>query len=197
MRNLMLVFWLTILLVAWAYHRGPGQERLALDDTARLLEKADRLAAMKAWGLAEPMYEKALAALPADHPAEGRRIRLERAKVQLQNHKLPTAHEDLKALVDEMAGDPHADAAVLADARRALANSQYYMTWLLRLEGEPEARWRPEIESARQTFRLLAEEGQRTGNASKAKQDGEDLESTIRLARMDLHELQGLPLPSQ
>ncbi len=63
----------------------------------------------------------------------------------------------------------------------------------MRLEGAPREEWEPRIESARQTFKQLA--GDASGAARQEAQ--EDLESAIRLARMDLSELQGLPLPSQ
>jgi hypothetical protein len=103
----------------------------------------------------------------------------------------------LKNLVDELKEDDRADSHLLAEARDALSNSQYYMTWLMRLEGQPRELWEPEIDAARQTYRLLAEQADAKGNAESAKKHREDLESTIRLARMDLSELQGLPLPSQ
>ena len=53
------------------------------------------------------------------------------------------------------------------------------------------------MESARQAYKLLAEEAEKRGDAAAAKKHREDLEASIRLARMDLSELQGLPLPSQ
>src|SRR6266566_684070 len=84
-----------------------------------------------------------------------------------------------------------------AEARSTLANSQYYMTWLMRLEGMSPNDWEPEIEAARQSYKLLAEDAQRRGDATAEKKRREDLESAIRLARMELGELQGLPLPSQ
>ena len=46
---------------------------------------------------------------------------------------------------------------LLADARGALANAQYYTTWLMRLEGLPREEWQPEIEASRQNYKLLAE----------------------------------------
>ena len=36
-----------------------------------------------------------------------------------------------------------------------------------------------------------------SGDETSTKKNQEDLEAAIRLARMDLSELQGLPLPSQ
>src|SRR5262249_40224513 len=142
-------------------------------------------------------YEEALKLLPAERVDDARAIRVARAKAQMMAKQLPNAHADLQGLVDEMKDDPKADQKVLAEARSALANSQYYMTWLMRLEGQPRDAWEREIEAARQTYRLLAEKAEASGNTVAAKKNKEDLESAIRLARMDIGELQGLPLPSQ
>ena len=129
--------------------------------------------------------------------SQRRRLRLERAKVQMENRELPSAHQELKQLVDEMTDDEQADPKLLSEARSTLGNSQYYMTWLMRLEGRPRTDWEPEIEAARQTFRLLAQQSEQQGAEDDLKRNREDLESSIRLARMDLKDLQGLPLPSQ
>jgi len=197
MRKLLLLVWLMLPVLVGFYHAGPGQERALLDEVAAILAQADGHAANEQWGDAERMYEEALNLLPAERVHEGRRIRLERAKAQMFVKKLPSAHQDLKALVDELQTDPGADKKLLREARGTLANAQYYMTWLMRLEGQPKERWDPEIEGARQTFRLLAEQAAKSGNTDQEKRNREDLESAIRLARMDLSDLQGLPLPSQ
>jgi len=197
MRLLILVCWLMLPIVLWAYHNGPGQDRLHLDYTAGSLKKAERLAEERAWADAVVAYDDALRELPAGHTAEARRIRLERAKAMMMSKQLPSAHDDLKNLVAELAADKDADPKVLAQARSTLANSQYYMTWLMRLEGLPRDEWEPDIEAARQGYRLLAEQADNAGDKTAAMKHREDLEATIRLARMDLGELQGLPLPSQ
>lgn len=197
MRTLLLTSWFLIPVIGAAWHYGPGQERMQLDKIALVLAQADKAAAAQEWAQADELYDEALRLLPAERISDIRRVRLERAKAQMQVHKLPYACADLKDLVQEMAADPSADQAVLADARAALANSQYYLTWLMRLEGYPREDWEPEIEAARQNFRLLAEQAERDGDATAAKKHEEDLESAIRLARMDLGELQGLPLPCQ
>jgi hypothetical protein len=197
MRLLLLVCWLMLPILLGAYHYGPGQERLRLDEAASILAKADGYAADKEWAKAVAGYDEALRLLPADRIAEGRRIRLEKAKAQMLARQLPTAHGDLKTLAEEMTTDKSADQKVLAEARSALANSRYYMTWLMRLEGLGKDAWEPEIESARQEYRLLAEQAESAGDAKTAMKHREDLESAVRLARMDLGELQGLPLPSQ
>jgi hypothetical protein len=67
----------------------------------------------------------------------------------------------------------------------------------MRLEGAPREEWEPEIEGARQTYKLLAGQAEERGQDELGARLRQDLESAIRLARMDLTELQGLPLPSQ
>ncbi len=196
-RILILTGWLLVAVAGVTYHltAGPAQEKV--DAAAARVKEAEAAAAAKDYADAVTKYEAALAALPTERKAEARGIRLEKAKAQMLAKKLPDAHADLKGLVEELAADPTADAKQLADARSAMANSNYYMTWLMRLEGLPRDAWEPEVEAARQTYKLLAEQAEKDGNAAAATKHKEDLESAVRLARMDLGELQGLPLPSQ
>ena len=79
----------------------------------------------------------------------------------------------------------------------ALANSQFYITWLMRLEGRSPDVWEPEITSSQQMYRLLAEKAEQDGDLEMIQIRRSDLESAVKLARMDIGELQGLPLPSQ
>jgi hypothetical protein len=197
MRILILSAWLLLVPVALAYHFGPGQTQQKLDATAARLAQAQRLVAADDCAGAVEAFNDALKLLPDGHSEQSRKIRLQRAKAQMLAKQLPEAHADLSTLVDELANDAAADPKLLADARSGLANSQYYLTWLMRLEGLPREVWEPEIESARQIYRHLAEGAQSSGDATAAKSHLEDLESAIRLERMDLAELQGLPLPSQ
>ncbi len=197
MRILLLAGWVLLLPVALAYHMGPGQAQKARDAAAARLKEADRLAATQDYAAAVDEYDAALRFLPHDATTEAQRIRIERAKALMLAHRLPEAQSDLKSLVDTLQDTPNPDPKLLADARRALANAQYYMTWLMRLEGLTRDQWEPEIESARQLHRLLAEQAEAKGDATAALARKQDLESAIRLARMDLSELEGLPLPSQ
>jgi hypothetical protein len=64
----------------------------------------------------------------------------------------------------------------------------------MRLEGLDRTVWEPEIEAARQNWRLLAE--QATTDKDKLLHQ-EDLEAAVRLARLEIEDLQGLPLPSE
>jgi hypothetical protein len=198
LRILILTAWLLLGVAGAVAHLvGPGIEQQKLDTVALHLRAAEAAVAAEDYGLAVERYNDALKALPEGRTGESRKIRLERAKAQMLSRQLPDAHADLITLVDELAADSTADQKLLADARSTHANSQYYLTWLMRLEGLGRDAWEPEVESARQTYKLLAEQAEKRGDEAAAKRYREDLESSIRLARMDLSELQGLPLPSQ
>ena len=194
MRKIFLAFWLLLPAAGAAYHYGPGQKGLVLDEVDQILVNARRDAAEEDWLSAIDQYDEALSKLPADQKDQGRRIKLARAKAQLLASQLPLAHHELEGLLAEMSGDPSAEPNVTRDVRTTLASSQYYMTWLMRLEGAPRETWMPFIEGARQNYRLLAETA---GDKNVAEQRQKDLDSTIRLARLDLSELQGLPIPTQ
>jgi hypothetical protein len=194
---LLLTGWLLIPVIGAAWYYGPGQECMRLDRLADTLAKADAAAAAEQWEKADDLYDEALRNLPPERVAEVRRVRLERAKARMLAHKLPDAHQDLKELVQELTSEASPDQKLLAESRSALANAQYYVTWLMRLEGYPREDWEPEIEAARQNFSLLAEQAEAKGDTAAAKKNEEDLESAIRLARMDLPDLQGIPLPEQ
>ena len=111
--------------------------------------------------------------------------------------RLPEARETLEGLLDDVRSDSTSDKKFKTEVQSALANSQYYMTWLMRLEGVPEEEWKPEIEAARQHYTQLTIDAKELGDEELLSRSAEDLESSVRLARMDLSELQGLPLPSQ
>lgn len=211
MKKLILFVWLLLPVAAAAYHYGPGQTRLHDDRAADALARGRAAAelarevaaeygddeARAHWGQAEAAFGEALAELSSERIAEARVLRLERAKAWMFLSRLSEAREEFQRLVEELEDDPAADPALLSDVRSALANAQYYTTWLMRLEGVAREEWEREIESARQNFTLCAAEAGRSGDEERARAAEEDVESAIRLARMDLAELQGLPLPSQ
>lgn len=197
MRLLILTAWLLVPLGFYVWHMGPGQHYQAVDQAGRLIKQAQQLAAAGDHAQAAEKYGDALQNLPVEKKADAQKLRLERAKSQMLAKQLPEAHGDLKQLIEEMQSDPQADAKLLSEARSTAANAQYYLTWLMRLEGLGRDEWEPEIDSARATYKLLAEQALERGDKSAARKHQEDLESAVRLARMDLGELQGLPLPSQ
>lgn len=197
MRYPLLVFWLLLPFAAWAYHEGPGQVRVKLDEVDVGLVSAEAAIADEDWEAAIKAYETALEELPEDHVGDQRRIRLALNQARMMFKQLPVARDDLDELVAEMIADADADQSLLDEARTALASSQYYITWLMRLEGHTRQEWEPEIEAARQTYRLVAERADARGDLAVADRRREDVESALVLARMDLEELQGLPLPNQ
>ena len=211
MRKLLIFTWLLLPVGAAAYHYGPGQERVREDAAAaqvalaqghvrearEVAAKEGDAAARGLWSEVERTLSEAIAALPAERTSDLRRLRLERAKAQMFISKLPEARTELEGLLGELESDASADPALVLDTRDALANAQYYTTWLLRLEGAAPEEWEREIDASRQNYKLVAESLLAEGNGDGAARAQESLESSIRLARMDIKDLQGLPLPSQ
>ncbi|MFK7741769.1 MAG: hypothetical protein AB8H80_15730 [Planctomycetota bacterium] len=197
MRNILLVGWLVLPIGAWAYHEGPGQDLVALEDADVVIQAAHDAAADGEWTTAIAKYNDAIALLPDNPDARdeslSQRLRLELNKARMQAAGLPVAREELETLVEQMQEDG-SDAQLLGEAREQLARAQFYTTWLMRLEGQDRTRWEPEIEAARQNWRLLAE--QSTDGKSKLRHQ-EDLEAAVRLGRLEIEDLQGLPLPGE
>ena len=198
MRNILLSCWLILPVGAWAYHEGPGRDCAALEATSAVAAAAYEAAEAGDWELAVREYQAALEALPADPDAYdervGHRLVLELNKARMQSQGLIEARDELASLVETMQAAPDADDTLLRDARQALARAQFLKTWLMRLEGLDRKVWEPEIEAARQNWRWLAE--QAPTEAEKTLHC-EDLEAAVRLARMEMEDLQGLPLPSE
>ena len=198
MRNILLSCWLVLPVGAWAYHEGPGRDCAALEATSAVAAAAYEAAEAGDWELAVREYQAALEALPADPDAYdervGHRLVLELNKARMQSQGLIEARDELASLVETMQAAPDADDTLLRDARQGLARAQFLKTWLMRLEGLDRKVWEPEIEAARQNWRWLAE--QAPTEAEKTLHC-EDLEAAVRLARMEMEDLQGLPLPSE
>jgi hypothetical protein len=198
MRSFLMVVWLMLPAAVGAWHFGPGQNGLKMDSAADALAAARAASASDNWTTALASYDAALGAVDSkSHPQLAQAIRLGKAQAQMFSGQLPEAAADLDALVVDLEADPKSDARTRAEALSSLANAKFYMTWLKRLEGLADAEWRPDVENARQSYRRLAEEAEKAGDAESAQTYRENLEGTIRLARMDVSELQGLPIPKQ
>lgn len=198
MRSFLMVVWLMLPAAVGAWHFGPGQNGLKMDSAADALAAARAASASENWSTALASYEAALAAVDSkSNPQLAQAIRLGKAQAQMFSGQLPEAAADLNALVVDLEADPKSDSKTRAEALSSLANAKFYMTWLKRLEGLADAEWRPDVENARQSYRRLAEEAEKAGDAESAQTYRENLEGTIRLARMDVSELQGLPIPKQ
>lgn len=197
MRILLIVAWLFAGLGGLIYHLGPGQEKMEVDRINSLLGDARTSVDDEEWSEAVTLFDQVLSELPAEKRAATQAVILEKAKAQMMAAELPKARASLQELLAEVRSDDEADPKFVADVQSTLANSHYYTTWLMRLEGLPEEEWMPEIEAARQHYTQLTKVAKNTGDEGLLKTSLEDLESSIRLARMDLSELQALPLPSQ
>lgn len=197
MRKFLIFFWLLIPLGVAAFHYGPGQQRLQADVASGHLASARAHLEAEDYKAAVAKFESAIKEIPENEADKITRLRLEKAKAQMLCGGLPDAHGDLLSLLDELGKADDTDPALVAETQSALAGAQYYMTWLMRLEGHPREVWEPEIESARQNYRGAAEFAVASGDAKVATSARENLEAAIKLARLDLTELQGLPLPSQ
>ena len=198
MRNILLVSWLVLPIGAWAYHEGPGQDRATLEQTDAVLVAAHDAAQTGRWKEAVSRYEEALGKLPKQDSAVSKttvqRLQIELNKARMQAKGLSEARADLDSLVEQMEADATTNPKLLAEARQALARAQFFTTWLMRLEGLDREAWEPEIEAARQNWRLLAEQA---GSEAEAATHRRDLEAAIRLARLEIEDLQGLPLPGE
>ncbi|MEM7601010.1 MAG: hypothetical protein AAF357_06295 [Verrucomicrobiota bacterium] len=189
-RILLITLWLLIPLGLAAYHYGPGQSLLKLDHAEDSLALAREASDREEWEVTIEHYKAAMSLLPAEEVETAVRIQIEIAKAMIQSGGLPEAREDLAELVEQLNKDSEADSTLKQDAISTLANSRYYMTYLMKLEGLPPAQWEPEIDAARQEYKLLAQ-----SDSANQERHLNDLEAVIRLARAEPTDLYGLPIP--
>jgi len=192
-KTILFTLWLLVPVALLAYHFGPGQARLSAERAAKKIAEARRLEVAEQWTDAAQAWADALADTPAGKTTQRLQIQLAQANARIYAGELPEAMEQMEQLLTE-AQTENADAGLQREIRSSLASSRYYAAWLMRLEGGTTEDWLQQAESARQHFRLLAEE---TRGTTLAADYEKNLEATIRLEQMDLSELQGLPLPKK
>ena len=207
-KNLFILLWALAPVALLAYHYGPGQAGLAREEAkasirAALDFEADAkvsiraeldFAAKKQWRQAIDAYNDALATLPETETAKRQQLQLARDNARIYVGELPEAMLAMEHLLDETAKG--SDSKLESKVRSSLASAQYYTGWLMRLELAEKKEWKEPLEKARQNFRLLAEQTAKTD--AKASEDHQNnLEAVVRMARMDLSEVQALPLPKK
>ncbi len=197
MKTMALLLWMLLPLGAIAWHLGPGVDGRARDRAASAVARAEKASASGDAEEAVSAWSAALEALPTADVAAARRIGVERAKSRIAAGQLAAASKELEAIVAAVTADPAADPALVADAEDVLATSDFYVAWLKRLEGQPRDEWEPHAESARQTWRRLADTDEARGDADRLVDHTRNLEAVVRLARMEPDELQGLPIPKE
>lgn len=165
--------------LAWIF----DEERAAAARSAAnsALAAGDAEGAFEALAVAESALQTAHGE-EFDGPAALELARL-RARSAIAGGDLVGGAAALGALLRENAATP--------GLRHEAAAALFNLAWGMRLEGAARDEWMPLADEARQHFRLLAE----TADGAMAAAAARNLEATLRLQRMDLSELQGLPLP--
>lgn len=195
-KRILIAAWCTVPVLLLAYHYGPGQQGVARDRAARHLAQAQTARALGNWSTALAHYSRALETLPSEDKQARWSVLLARSEARMFTGELPEAMIEMEGMLADLQ-KAAAPAPLVEQVRAQAATAQYYAAWLMRLEGATHEEWMPELEQARQNFRLLAEEAEQSGNSTEAQNYQKNLESVIRLARMDLSELEALPLPKQ
>jgi len=193
-KNLFILLWALAPVALLAYHYGPGQNGLAREEAKASIRAALNFEADQQWQQAIDAYNDALATLPDREMAKRQQLQLARANARIYIGELPEAMLAMEHLLNETAKSN--DSKLESKVRSSLASAQYYTGWLMRLELAEKKEWKEPLEKARQNFRLLAEQTAKTD--TKASGDHQkNLEAVVRLARMDLSEVQALPLPKK
>ena len=193
-KNLLIFLWALAPVALLAYHFGPGQAGLAREEAKANIQAALDFEAKKQWQQAIDAYNDALAALPDTETAKRQQLQLARANARIYVGELPEAMLAMEHLLNETAKS--SDSELESKVRSSLASAQYYTGWLMRLELAEKKEWKEPLEKARQNFRLLAEQTAKT-DATASEDHQKNLEAVVRLARMDLSEVQALPLPKK
>ncbi len=194
-RRWFVMLWLALPVALAAYHFGPGRALMGADRGAERLAAARKAEAAEDWQGAVDAYGEALAWMPSGATEARARVRLAQARARVFTGELPEAMQDMEGLLTEVLRGP-GEGALARAVRGELASAQYHAAWLMRLEGAERQEWTAQTDMARQNFRLLAEHAKASEDAGAAGHQ-KNLEASIRLAQMDLSELQGLPLPKQ
>ncbi len=195
-RHKSLALWMMVAAGALAWHFGPGQRWLELDEVGRYVRFAESASASEQWAGAVVQYGRAINALPADAKEQRRRLAFAQAQARIHSGDLVAGQDQLEQLIKDQGADPASDVNLSDAMRHELAISGYHAAWLMRLEGASTDEWMAEAERARQGFRLLAEETSPQGEATSDAYR-KNLEATIRLQQMDLSTLQAKPLPKK
>ena len=193
LRRITVLAWCAVPLIAIAWHYGPGQPALARDVAAAQLITARSAAERADHATAGQAFAAALTALPPDDPARPA-IELEQAMVTAASGALLEGMDQMSELLKRLAERGEGDGALARATRSELGEAHYHAAWLMRLEGASTEEWTAEADAARQQFRLLTETAH---DAGEAEASAKNLESAVRLQRLDLSELKGLPLPKK
>jgi hypothetical protein len=176
---------------------GDGEE---VDESLLTAMEVERIAYEEAadrWSETADAYEQVEERLDGEDPRTLDRVRWSKGRAKVRSGAIWDGAADLEALIDSRSDDP-GDQELARAAREELATAHYFGARLLRLSGEPAAKWRTEVAKARQHFRYLAETARAENGDDTMVQGLEDnVERAIDLEQMDKSELEGRPLPRE
>lgn len=187
--------WILLPLAVFAWHLGPGQRLVQQNQTREHLVAATQASANGQWLDASQQFDEATLAWPDEDDARTA-MRIRQANARVMAGEVVEGQEQLEEILTGLQSidAPTADQQKLAKHARAdLGQASYYAGWLMRLEGATSEEWLPEVERARQLYRLLAENEADANSGDMTFH--ENLEAAIRLERMDLSVLKGKRLP--
>lgn len=194
-RNLSILAWLLPLAGIGYYQFSMGEAGVRMEVADRLQQRATAREKAGAWGEAAKLYEGAAACLSADtYKTERACLDGRAARAKMRDGELESALLGLKGALTLLPRGPET-AEAERDIRYALAETEYYAAWVLRLENQPRTKWFPHAEIARQNLRCLAEDAALP--AADRTSHARDMEAVIRFTRLDIEELKRLPLPEQ
>lgn len=195
--KIFIVTWLLVPAAAFAFHFGQGEYYQARDRAGSVITEAEALKNQEDWLAAADKYAEAIKELPIENVNEKKRLELEQAKARMRGGEILEGMDQIDAIIAEIeTPEDQQETELLAAARHEFGMASYYSAWIMRVEGATEQEWKPEVERARQQFRLLAEEAETSPvSAIDADTHKENLEAAIRLEQMDLSELRAKPLP--
>lgn len=186
MRSRLIKWWICLPILALVFHWIAGSSLSARDNASSCLSRGQQLEAQGDWASAVKEYERGMQELPAHvRFSEDRAyLQLARQRARVRSGQIVDALQQIKLLRDEVRGSP----GLLADVRRELAVTSYYVGWLLRREGVARDKWEPFAEAARQDFRHLVEQ-------SAAAPDQTNLEQVLHFIQSSDDEFGAKGLP--
>ena len=193
LRKIAMLAWFAAPLLVISWHYGPGQSALAHDLAASHVSVARTAAAQADYAAASDAFTAALAGLPPDDPAR-LPIELEQAMASAASGELLQGMDQMSDVIKRLNERGEGNGELARATRSELGEAHYHAAWLMRLEGASTDEWTAEVDEARQHFRLLAET---TSDPVEVEISSKNLESAVRLQRLDLTELKGMALPKK
>ncbi len=180
--------------ILWLYvYLGLGSDARQREGFSPVLMRAGEALETNDYGTAVDLYEEAAAGMPDSYSEEQVQLRIHAARAKALDGSLLEAIDTMNDVLFEMPALMRRG-RIGRDLRETMARNQYYAAWIMRLEGAPRHDWIVFADQSRQQYRILAETA---GDSDTGGDPAKNLESAVRLTRMDLATLRSLPLPPE